>query len=228
VEPLSLSIEAVSHRHPGRTCDTPAAVSFGLAAGERALLLGPNGAGKTTLLLRVAGILSGPGVVRVDGEEMSGRRVRRLRRGIGFLWQSPDDALLLPVVVDDVALGPRNDGCDTAQAMARAREWLDRLGVTDLASRRVRELSQGEKQMVAMAGVLAREPGLLLLDEPSSALDEEHRERLATVLAGLPATVLLASHEPGTWLRRRFSRRIDLCVGPDATCTPGPAPQQSA
>jgi len=210
VEPLSLSVEAVSYRHPGRERDTPASLSFALAPGEKALLLGPNGAGKTTLLLRIVGLLHGPGVVRVGSEDMSGGRVRRLRRGIGFLWQNPDDALLLPTVADDVALGPVNDGCDRDEAEARARGWLERLGVADLAARRVRDLSLGEKQMVCVAGVLARDPGLLLLDEPASALDEAHRARLGEVLDGLPATMLATSHDPAWWTARGWRRRIEL------------------
>jgi cobalt/nickel transport system ATP-binding protein len=210
VAALSLAVEAVSHRHPGRERDTPAPVTFALEAGERALLLGPNGAGKTTLLMRIVALLGGPGRVTVGGEEMSGGRVRRLRRGIGFLWQSPDDALLLPTVLEDVALGPVNDGAGTAEAEARARAWLERLDVAHLAPRAVRELSLGEKQMVCVAGVLAREPGLLLLDEPASALDETHRRRLAAVLGGLGATMLVTSHDPGWWSGQGFARHLRL------------------
>jgi cobalt/nickel transport system ATP-binding protein len=210
VEPLSLSVESVSHRHPGRERDTPASVSFALVPGEKALLLGPNGAGKTTLLLRIVGLLRGPGVVRVGNEDMSGGRARRLRRGIGFLWQNPDDALLLPTVLEDVALGPVNDGCDAKEATARAWSWLERLGIADLAERSVRELSLGEKQMVCVAGVLARESGLLLLDEPASALDEPHRDRLGNVLTDLRVTMLAVLHDPAWWAARGWERRIEL------------------
>jgi len=210
VEPLSLSVEVVSHRYRGRERDTPARITFALAPGERVLLLGPNGAGKTTLLLRIVGLLQGPGVVRIGGEEMGGGRVRRLRRGIGFLWQNPDDALLLPTVLEDVALGPLNDGCTSEAATGRARGWLEHLGVTDLAERAVCDLSLGEKQMVSVAGVLAREPGLLLLDEPASALDEAHRDRLGHVLAELPATMLMTSHDLAWWAARGWSRKVEL------------------
>jgi cobalt/nickel transport system ATP-binding protein len=141
---------------------------------------------------------------------MSGGRVRRLRRGIGFLWQNPDDALLLPTVLEDVALGPVNDGCASEEATARARSWLERLGVAGLAERAVRELSLGEKQMVSVAGVLAREPGLLLLDEPASALDGAHRDRLGEVLAELPATMLMTSHDAAWWAAGGWGRRVDL------------------
>jgi cobalt/nickel transport system ATP-binding protein len=146
----------------------------------------------------------------VGREEMSGGGARRARGGIGFLWQNPDDALLLPTVLDDVALGPVNDGHGSAAAAAIARGWLERLGIAGLAERAVRELSLGEKQMVSLAGVLAREPGLLLLDEPSSALDEAHRDRLAAVLDGLPATKVLSSHDPDWWAARGWARKVDL------------------
>ena len=213
--PLNLTVEAVSHRHTGLERDTPQAVSFALAAGERALLVGPNGAGKTTLLLRIVGLVAGPGTVRIGGEEMSGRggRARRLRRGIGFLWQNPDDALLLPTVVEDVALGPVNDGEPPGAARERARGWLDRLGIAHLAEREVRALSLGEKQLVALAGVLVREPGLLLLDEPASALDEDHRARLAEILAGFDATMLMISHDPDRWTGCGFDRRVCVSAG---------------
>ena len=208
--PLSLGVETVRHRHPGALRDTPASVSFTLAPGERALLLGPNGSGKTTLLLRVVGLLDGPGEVRVGGELMVGARRRGLRRGIGFLWQSPDDALLLPTVLEDIALGPANDGRSPAEACAAAQEWLDRLGIAHLAGRAVRDLSLGEKQMVSVAGVLAREPGLLLLDEPSAPLDEERRRRLVEVLSRLPATILLATHDLAWRTTAGFERRLSL------------------
>lgn len=208
--PLSLTVETLSHRYPGRLRETPESVSFALAPGERALLLGPNGAGKTTLLLRIVGLLDGAGIVRVGDEEMRpGGRARRLRRGIGFLWQSPDDALLLPTVVEDVALGPVNDGVPPAAARARARDWLDRLEIADLAERDVRALSLGEKQLVALAGVLVREPGLLLLDEPTSALDEGHRARFASVLSGLDATILMSTHDPDRWATG-FERHVSV------------------
>jgi cobalt/nickel transport system ATP-binding protein len=213
VAPLSLELDGVRHRHPGAERDTPAPVNLTLAPGERVLLLGPNGSGKTTLLLRIVGLLDGPGVVRVGGEPMAGARCRRLRRGIGFLWQSPDDALLLPTVIEDVALGPANDGRPPAEARAAAQEWLNRVGIAHLAGRAVRNLSLGEKQMVSVAGVLAREPGLLLLDEPSASLDEKGRHRLAEVLSRLPATILLATHDLAWRDSPGFARRLTLDGG---------------
>jgi cobalt/nickel transport system ATP-binding protein len=205
---LSLEIEGVCHRHPGATLDTPPELSFSIPPGGRALLLGPNGCGKTTLLQRIAGLLEGAGTVRVGGLEPSRRNLAAVRKGLGFLWQNPDDALLLPTALEDVALGPVNDGMDPKRAREVAAEWLERLGVSGLADRPIRRLSMGEKQLVALAGVLAREPGLLLLDEPTAALDDDASERLACALDQIEATMLLVTHDAGFWLTRE--RRWDV------------------
>ncbi len=197
MEPLSLALEGVGHRWPGAERDTPAPVTAALVPGEKALLEGPIGSGKTTLLLRVAGLREGPGRVLVGGTEMKGRAVSTLRRGIGLLWQNPDDGLFLPGVLEDVALGPVNDGLPPARAEERARAALAAVGASRLADREIAELSRGERQLVALAGLLAREPGLLLLDEPLSALDSAARGKVLSLLAAHPATVLLATHDGG-------------------------------
>lgn len=194
---LSLSLEAVAHRYPGAAADTPAPVTAELAAGRKALLTGPIGSGKTTLLLRIAGLRDGAGRVLVGGREMTGRSASELRRSIGFLWQNPDDGLFLPGVLEDVALGPVNDGVGASEAEARARRALEEAGASRLAGREVATLSRGERQLVALAGLLARDPGLLLLDEPLSALDAPSRGTVLALLAAHPATVLLATHEGG-------------------------------
>lgn len=199
MEPLSLEVIGLSHRHAGAARDTPATLSFRLAPGDKGLLLGANGSGKSTLLSRLVGLVEGPGEVRIGGELLTRRTLRALRRNIGFLWQRPDDGLLLPTVREDVALGPANDGL-ASEAEAIADRWLDRLGVSHLATRRIRELSLGERQLVALAGVLAREPGLLLLDEPIAALDTAARARVIAILSEQEASVLAAVHEDCRWL----------------------------
>ncbi len=195
MEPLKLVLEGVSHRYPGAPADSPAPVSAVLHAGEKALLEGPVGTGKTTLLLRIAGLREGPGRVLAGEREVTRRSAAEIRRAVGFLWQNPDDGLFLPGVLDDVALGPLNDGLSPDEALGRARLRLEEVGVAHLASREVATLSRGERQLVALAGLLAREPGLFLLDEPLSALDAPSRERVLALLASSPATVVLATHE---------------------------------
>lgn len=199
MEPLSLEVNGLRHRHPGAARDTPPELSFRLAPGEKGLLLGPNGSGKSTLLARLVGLLEGPGEIRIGELQLSRRTLRPIRHRTGFLWQKPDDGLLLPTVRGDVALGPANDGLE-AESEAIAECWLEQLRISHLAERRIRELSLGERQLVALAGILARDPGLLLLDEPISALDGIARARLAEILAALPTTMLLATHEPEHWL----------------------------
>lgn len=214
MEPLSLALEGVGHRWPGAERDTPPSVTASLAAGEKALLEGPIGSGKTTLLLRIAGLREGPGRVLVGGTEMKGRAVAPLRRGIGFLWQNPDDGLFLPGVLEDVSLGPVNDGLLPARAEAQARAALAAVGAAHLADREIAELSRGERQLVALAGLLAREPGLLLLDEPLSALDAEARSHILALLASHTATILLAAHAGGEAARNAgFSPAVRLGGG---------------
>ena len=218
MEPVKLVLEGVSHRYPGAQADSPAPVSAVLHSGEKALLEGPVGTGKTTLLLRIAGLREGPGRVLAGEREVTRRSAAAIRRAVGFLWQNPDDGLFLPGVLDDVALGPLNDGLSPDEALRRARLSLEEVGVAHLASRDVATLSRGERQLVALAGLLAREPGLLLLDEPLSALDAPSRERVLALLASSPATVLLATHEGSEAARHAgFRRAIRLLA-----CEPAP------
>jgi cobalt/nickel transport system ATP-binding protein len=217
VEPVKLVLEGVSHRYPGAPVDSPAPVSAVLHAGEKALLEGPVGTGKTTLLLRIAGLREGPGRVLAGEREVTRRSAAAIRRAVGFLWQNPDDGLFLPGVLDDVALGPLNDGLSPDEALRRARLHLEEVGVADLASREIATLSRGERQLVALAGLLAREPGLLLLDEPLSALDGPSRQRVLALLSSSPATVLLATHDGSEAARRAgFRPGIRLAAGAPA------------
>ncbi|MCC6133551.1 MAG: ABC transporter ATP-binding protein [Acidobacteria bacterium] len=194
MEPLRLVLSGAGHRYPGADVETPSNVSAVIERGEKALLVGPVGSGKTTLLLLIAGLRRGSGRVVLGGDECHAAASGRARPGVGFLWQNPDDGLFLPGVLEDVALGPVNDGIPAASALEKARASLESVGAGHLEGREVAKLSRGEKQLVALAGILARDPGLLLLDEPLSALDAHARKTVLSVLAGHPATVLLATH----------------------------------
>jgi cobalt/nickel transport system ATP-binding protein len=217
---VGLELSGVHHRYASLDHDTPGPTSFTLKAGDRALLTGPNGSGKSTLLRRIVGLLAGPGEISIGDTPVATRTLPVVRRRVGFLWQNPDDALLLPTVSDDVAFGPLNDGHGLEAARLAASHWLERLGIAHLAHRRVRDLSLGEKQLVSLAGVLARRPGLLLLDEPTSFLDTQARERLRDIVNGLPTTMVLVSHEPEAWLATAAGWSVGATLGAPGAVPP--------
>jgi cobalt/nickel transport system ATP-binding protein len=168
-------------------------------SGERVALLGPNGAGKTTFVLHLNGILSGGvGSVRVGGLEVRPAdrdTLREIRRRVGIVFQDPDDQLFMPTVRDDVAFGPANLGVQRAELEARVASALAAVGMADVAHRPPHHLSFGQRRRVAVATVLAMEPEILVLDEPTSNLDPASRRELAEVLSALPVTLLVVTHD---------------------------------
>ena len=170
-------------------------VCLQVAEGEALGLIGPNGAGKSTLLLHLNGILNGDGQVRIFGREPGGLSVGEACRQVGLVFQNPDDQLFMPRVLDDVTFGPLNLGVERAQAEAQARAALVAVGMGDHAHRAPHHLSLGEKKRVAIATVLVMQPRILALDEPSSGLDPRGRRQLMALLADLPGTKLIASHD---------------------------------
>jgi len=190
-----LLCRSVSVRYEGLSRDSLSDVTLRVGAGERVALLGLNGSGKTTLLNAIAGLVPSTGEIAVDGVSLSRTTVRRIRDGIGFLFGVPDDQILFPCVIDDVAFTLLRRGVPRDEACRRAGEALRALGVGDLASASPHRLSQGERQRVALAGALVSEPSLLLLDEPSSSLDPFGKEQLAQRLERLRAALVVATHD---------------------------------
>lgn len=169
--------------------------------GERVALLGPNGAGKTTLVLHLNGILGaaasghGSGSVAVSGLPVEKRHLKEIRRRVGIVFQDPDDQLFLGTVRQDVAFGPANLGLKGAELDRRVMDALDRVGMADFVDRPPHHLSYGQRRRVAVATVLAMEPEVLVLDEPSSNLDPASRRELADILRSLDVTVLMVTHD---------------------------------
>ena len=171
-------------------------VSLSIQRGERVALLGPNGAGKTTLVLHLNGIFTaGVGSVRVDGLEVGKEHMREIRRRVGIVFQDPDDQLFMPTVRDDVAFGLANLGVTGTDLDARVEQALAMVGMGEYANRPPHHLSFGQRRRVAVATVLAMEPSLLVLDEPSSNLDPASRRELARILQSLDVTVLMVTHD---------------------------------
>jgi len=197
---LALSVAELAFQFAG---GSPAlrSVSFSVEAGECVAVIGPNGAGKSTLLLHLNGILPersvarASGSVRVHGRLVSAGEAGWVRRQVGLLFQDPDDQLFCPTVGEDVAYGPEQLGCARAEVEQRVAHALRQVGLAGFERRVPQQLSCGEKKRVCLAGLLAYEPSILVLDEPSAGLDPRGRRELIDILAALPVTRVIASHD---------------------------------
>jgi len=174
-------------------------VSFSIAVGESVGLIGPNGAGKSTLLLHLNGLLPeslrGEGSVFVDGIPVTVDTMHEVRRKVGLLFQDANDQLFCPTVFEDVAFGPQQLGLSEAEVRARVARALAQAGIPGFEARAPHHLSVGEKRRVCLAGVLACEPSILVLDEPTGSLDPRGRRELKELLRQIPITKLLATHD---------------------------------
>jgi cobalt/nickel transport system ATP-binding protein len=171
-------------------------VTLALGRGERVALLGPNGAGKTTLVLHLNGIHPAQsGTVAVGGLAVEKEHLLEIRRRVGIVFQDPDDQLFMPTVRDDVAFGPSNLGIRGEELDVRVKRALAAVGMDGFEDRAPHHLSFGQRRRVAVATVLAMEPEILVLDEPSSNLDPAGRRELAEILLGLDITMLMVTHD---------------------------------
>lgn len=189
-------VTGLSYRYPRRGVVLDQ-VDFELKRGERVALTGPNGAGKTTFLHLLVGLKKPKtgqiwafGQTRNDEKEFVEVRARA-----GFLFQDPDDQLFCPTVLEDVAFGPLNLGKSRTEALQIAKDTLASLGMAGFEERITHQLSGGEKRMITLAAVLAMEPDVLLLDEPSNALDVKARQRLIDTLLSLSQAMVIVSHD---------------------------------
>jgi len=192
----AIRIQGLSYAYPGGVVALES-VSFDVAPGERLGLVGPNGAGKTTLFLCLAGVLrarrGNAAVAGLDPTDPAQRRILPTR--VGIVFQNSDDQIVNATVFDDVAFGPLNLGLGEAEVRSRVAEATERVGLTGLERRVPFHLSGGEKRRVALAGVLAMRPEILLLDEPSMHLDPRGRRELIRLIRELAVTQVIASHD---------------------------------
>ena len=193
---MSCAIEArgLRFRYPNGVTGLDG-VDLSVRHGERVAVLGPNGAGKTTLMLHLNGLLAGEGSLSVAGVDVRGGDTRALRARVGLVCQDPDDQLFMPTVADDVGFGPRNLGLDEAAVTARTAAALAAVRMEHAAGRAPHQLSMGERRRVAIAGVLAMDPRLLVLDEPSANLDPRTRRELIELLEEVDRTMLVVTHD---------------------------------
>ena len=190
-----VELEDVRCSHGGRV--VLSGLCLRLEEGQRLGLAGHTGSGKTTLLRTIMGLHApDSGCVRLLGAECrAAADFTQARRRLGYLFQNPDDQLFCPAVLEDVAFGPLNLGKSASEARDIALECLELVGLTGFEGRSTHCLSGGEKRLASLAGVLAMRPKALLLDEPTTGLDPESKERVARVLQNLDLALLVVSHE---------------------------------
>lgn len=200
-----ISLTDVTFAYPdGRTVFQD--FSFLFASGQRVGLTGGNGSGKTTLLHLIMGLLK-PKAGRVElfgRERRTEKEFREARLKIGFVFQDANDQLFCPTVGDDLAFGPLNMGKSRAEAEAIVEETLKVLDMESFRDRVTYGLSDGEKKLAAIGTALAMKPEMLILDEPTTCLDEEAGDRIAEILLNCGLPYLVVAHD------RRFLDRVAL------------------
>ncbi len=183
----------LAYGYPGQAAVLKA-ISFKVRRGERVGLIGPNGAGKTTLFLLICGIVS----AESGNIEISGCPVvkGRFNPTVGMVFQHTADQLICPTVREDIAFGPQNMNLPISEVAGNVDRAAGATGITPLLDRVPHQLSSGEQRLVALAGVLAMQPELMILDEPTADLDMRYRRRLVGMLKGMDQkTMLTASHD---------------------------------
>lgn len=202
----ALQVRGLRYRYPDGT-EALRGVDLTLAAGECVAILGANGSGKTTFVLHLNGLLTGEGSIEVGGLALTRRNLAEVRAKVGMIFQDSDDQLFLPTVLEDAAFGPLNLGAAAPEAEARARAALRQVGMEGAAGKPPYHLSAGEKRRVALAGVLAMSPEVLVLDEPTIHLDPPGQRELVQLLKRLPQAKLIVTHDAG-FARALASRAV--------------------
>ena len=187
-----IEIRAVSHAFGPR----PVLKAVNLTLTERRVaIIGSNGSGKSTFARLLNGLqIPTEGTVRVDGLDTRSHG-KAVRRKVGFVFQNPDNQIVLPVVEEDLAFGLKNLKLDQAAITAKVEAILERAGLAPLRHQPAHLLSGGEKQMLAIASVLVMEPAYMVFDEPTTSLDLRNKRRIARIIAELGQTAIVVSHD---------------------------------
>lgn len=171
-------------------------INFGVNEGESVGLIGANGVGKSTLLKLLVGLNEGyTGEITVDGVDVQRKNYASIREKIGYVFQDSDSQLFMPTVYEDIAFAPRNYGLGNDEVEKRVESALNQVNIQHLKDKQIYKLSGGEKKIVSIATILSMLPEIILMDEPSIALDPKNRRNLINILNGLNQVKIIASHD---------------------------------
>lgn len=170
-------------------------VSFEIENGDSVGLIGANGAGKSSLMKALLGLIGHEGNITVDGVSVDKSSISEIRRKIGFVLQNSDNQMFMPRVYDDMRFGPLNAGISEAETDKRIDDVLARLGIEYLKDKYNHKISGGEKRMAAIATVLAMQPEIIVMDEPTVSLDPYNRRQVINAIKALDETKIIASHD---------------------------------
>jgi cobalt/nickel transport system ATP-binding protein len=192
-----ISIQQLSYIYPDGT-EALKDIDLSIRASEKVAIVGANGSGKSTFLLHLNGLLlPQTGQVVIGEMPVTPEHLTAIRNFVGIVFQNPDDQIFMPTVWEDITFGPMNQGLRGAELIHRSKHAMTAIGLEParFASRNAMNLSGGEKKRVAIAGVLAMQPQVLVLDEPTAQLDPRSRRQLIQLLQALPLTQLIATHD---------------------------------
>jgi cobalt/nickel transport system ATP-binding protein len=189
-------------------------ISFELKDGDRLGLMGATGSGKSTLLENLIGLKKpNNGKILINDIPVEEKTLPQIRRLIGFGFQDANDQLFMPTILEDITFGPLNYGVPKPIAIDKARKLLMEFGLEAFALRSAHELSGGQRRLAALAAILALEPEILILDEPTTGLDPAWRRKLAEVLLNWQGKVMLIASHDLHWLSRVTQRALVLASG---------------
>lgn len=170
-------------------------ISLKIEDGESIAIIGANGTGKSTMMKLLLGLLPYEGTITVDGLNVEKKKLPTIRRKLGYVLQDSDNQMFMPTVFEDMIFAPRNYGLSGEEAEKRVDSVLESLHLQELKHRYNHQISGGEKRMAAIATVLTMEPEVIIMDEPSIALDPYNRRQVINTVKQLPMTRIIVSHD---------------------------------
>jgi cobalt/nickel transport system ATP-binding protein len=191
---MAVKAKDLHYRYPDGTLALNG-VSFEVTEGEKVAVIGPNGSGKSTLLTLLNGVRRGSGFLKIFDYEINNGNARTVKTLVGLVFQNPDDQLFCPTIFEDVAFGPLNMGLSALEVTEHVQAALRGVGLDGYEKRSSFHLSFGERKLASIATVMAMDPRLIALDEPTSNLDLSHRRKIIQWLQESRNTIILTTHD---------------------------------